>query len=280
MDNLLPPQHTLAPHGSLLHGMLVVLVLSGVVVPSSAQVTVRGPLFQDQEVAPGDTYGGTVVLYNRGDSVRTAEVSLQDYLFNYQGQSQYLDPGSHDRSNAPWIDYGSSTVTIPPEQEATIEYDVEVPDTMKGSAPTGTYWGMIIVEPLNQNPNAEPTQGLAVQQVRRYGIQVATHIQNTGSPGLEILSANLDSEGEQSQLHVDVKNTGTRSDRPSARLELYDESGELAMEQSSSPKRIYPSTSVRYRLDLSDLSPGEYQALLVLESESGRSIGRQFSVKL
>ncbi|MCS4201835.1 hypothetical protein [Salinibacter ruber] len=260
--------------------MLVALLLSGVVASSSAQVTVRGPLSQEQEVAPGDTYEGTIVLYNQGDSVRTAEVSLQDYLFNYQGQSQYLDPGSHDRSNAPWIDYGSSTVTIPPEQEANVEYEIQVPDTTSGGAPTGTYWGMMIVEPLNQNPNAEPTQGIAVQQVRRYGIQVVTHIQDTGNPSLEILSANLTSEEEQPQLHVDVKNMGTRSDRPSARLELYDESGELAMEQSSSPKRIYPNTSVRYRLDLSDLSPGEYQALLVLESESGRSIGRQFSVNL
>lgn len=265
-------------------GLFVLLLLFGAVVPSNAQVIVRGSLAQEEKAAPGNTYEGTVELYNQGDTVRTVEVSFRDYLFTYEGQSQYLDPGSHDRSNAPWIDYGASTVTIPPQAETNIEYDVQVPDTMSGDAPSGallgTYWSMLIVEPLNQNPNVEAEQGLAVQQVRRYGIQIITHIQNTGSPALEVLSTNLVSEGDRTLLRLAVKNTGTRGDRPGVRLEMYDEEGELVLEQTSSPKRVYPGTSVRHQLDLTDLAPGEYQALLVLESKSGRPTGMQFSVEL
>jgi hypothetical protein len=260
--------------------LLVALLVAGMVAPSNAQVVVRGSLIQESEVAVGNTYEGTIKLYNRDRGPRTAEVSLRDYLFTHEGRSQYLDPGSHDRSSAPWIDYGASTVTIPPKEETTIEYDVRVPETTGGEAPSGTYWSIIIVEPLNQNPNVEAEQGLAVQQVRRYGIQIATHIQDTGNPTLEVLSTDLVSKGDRTLLRLALKNTGTRSDQPSVQLEMYDEDGKLALKQTSSPKLIYPNTSVAHQFDLADLSPGKYQALVVLESERGRPTGMQFSVEL
>lgn len=262
-------------------GLLIALVVSQVVAPSDAQVVIRSSLIQENAVAVGGTHEGTIQLYNQGDSSRTAEVSLRDYLFTHRGSSQYLEPGSHDRSNAPWINYGASRVTIPPGEETTIRYDVQVPEPTDGETPVGTYWSMIIVEPLDQNPNAETEQGLAVQQVRRYGIQIATHIQNTGSPDLEILNTDLVSEEDQTQLRLSLENTGTRSDSPGIRLEMYnDENGELVLERTSSPKLIYPSTSVAHRFDLAGLSSGEYQALIVIESESGRPTGVQLSIEL
>lgn len=270
----------LFPSSFLAGAFLVVLFLLGGAAPSNGQVIVRSSLSQEESATPGDTYQRAIELYNQGDRVRTAEVSIRDYLFNHEGESQYTEPGSHERSNAPWVDYGSSTVTIPPGEETQIDYDVQVPDTIEGEAPSGTYWSIIIVEPLDQNPDADPQDGVAVQQVRRYGIQVVTHIGDTGSPNVEVLSRDIVSQDDRTLFRLALENTGTRSARAGVRLEMYDETGELAVEQSSSPKRIYPNTSVSHQLDLSELSSGEYQALLVLQSDSGTPTGMQFSIEL
>jgi hypothetical protein len=255
------------------------LLLSSVPTPSAAQVIVRSDLAYETTAAPSSTYANTIVLYNEGDSSRTAEVSLRDYTFSANGTTRYDDPGTLARSNAPWVDYGSSTVTLPPEQEVEVTYQVDVPAQVDDGPPSGTYWSMILVEPLNQ-PQGGANQGIAVQQVRRYGIQVATHIRETGTPDLSLLSTDLQEATAGVVLSLAVENGGTRGARPAARVELYDASGALVLKQSTSRKRIYPGTSVRYRLDLAGADAGTYQALLVVEADAGRPIGRQFTVEL
>jgi hypothetical protein len=272
--------HCCTPRRWLWHAVLgTLLFLSGAPAPSAAQVIVRGALAYETTAAPGSTYANTIVLYNEGDSSRTAAVSLRDYTFSADGTTRYDDPGTLARSNAPWIDYGGSTVTLPPEQEVEVTYQVDVPAQMDGEPPTGTYWSMLLVEPLNQ-PQGAAAQGIAVQQVRRYGIQVATHIRETGTPELSLLSTDLQRATGGAVLSLSVENAGTRGVRPAARVELYDASGALVLQQEASRKRIYPGTSVRYRLDLAEAEAGTYQALLVVRADAGRPIGRQFTVEL
>ena len=272
--------HCCTPRRWLWHAVLgTLLFLSGVPAPSAAQVIVRGALAYETTAAPGSTYANTIVLYNEGDSSRTAAVSLRDYTFSADGTTRYDDPGTLARSNAPWIDYGGSTVTLPPEQEVEVTYQVDVPAQVDGEPPTGTYWSMLLVEPLNQ-PQGAAAQGIAVQQVRRYGIQVATHIRETGTPELSLLSTDLQRATGGAVLSLSVENAGTRGVRPAARVELYDASGALVLQQEASRKRIYPGTSVRYRLDLAEAEAGTYQALLVVRADAGRPIGRQFTVEL
>ena len=154
---------------------LAFLALASLRPESTAQVVVRSALAQSEEASPGTTYEGTIELFNQGDTSRTAEGSLRDYTFSYDGTTSYEDPGSHKRSNAPWIDYGGSRVDVPPGEEVEVTYQVDVPSSVNGEAPAGTYWSMVLVEPLNQ-PSVSADGGIAVQQVRRYGIQVATQI--------------------------------------------------------------------------------------------------------
>ena len=260
-------------------GVLAMVLMVGGAAQGTAQVLVRSSLSQDDEVSPGTTYERAIELYNSDDSTRTAEVSLRDYTFTYEGTTNYAEPGTLERSNAPWINYGGSTVTLPPGEEVELTYQVDVPETVDGEPPSGTYWSMLLIEPLNQQ-TASADQGLAVQQVRRYGIQVATHIGSTGTPEVEILSTDLRRQEDQTALTLAVQNTGTRSARPSAQLELYDEAGTLVTKEQTSPKRVYPGTSARYQIDLSDVSSGTYQALLVLQMEEADPIGRQFTVNL
>jgi len=273
------PGMSLPPLPLLRAGVLAMVLLVGGAAQGTAQVLVRSSLSQDDEVSPGSTYERAIELYNSDDSTRTAEVSLRDYTFTYEGTTNYEDPGTLERSNASWINYGGSTVTLPPGEEVELTYQVDVPNAVDGEPPSGTYWSMLLIEPLNQQ-TASADQGLAVQQVRRYGIQVATHISGTGAPAIDILSTDLSRQEDQTALTVAVENTGTRSASPSAQLELYDEAGELVTEEQTSSKRVYPGTSAQYQVDLSGVSSGSYQVLLVLPMEEADPIGRQFTVDL
>ena len=267
------------PYG--LCGLLVAALLLGGAGAADAQVSLRSSLSVDEDAAPGTTYEGTIALRNEDSTAtRSAEVSLSDYRFDHEGNVRYEDPGSHDRSNAPWINLESTLVDVPPEETVEFTYEVSVPETAGEDIPEGTYWSMILVEPLGQEPDIDMQEGLAVQQVRRYGIQVATNIEGTGSSDLEVLGTGLDTEGETPELTIDLENQGTLMDRPPARLELYDEAGAQVLETASSAQRIYPGTSVRHRFALEDVPPGSYQALLVFDSEVGSPTGVQFTLDL
>ena len=247
---------------------------------SAAQVLVRSSLSMDEEVTPGSTYQGSIELYNEDDTLRSAELSLRDYLFTGDGETQYADPGSHERSNASWIDYESSVVTVPPGEETEVQYEVQVPETVDGADLSGTYWSMLMVRPLDQAGGPSPDQGVAVRQIRRYGIQVATHIQNTGRPAMEITSTEVTGEGGETALEVGLENTGARMASTSLRLELYDDAGELVREEEASSRRLYPGTSAQYRLPLADVDSGRYEALLILNPEPGDARGVQYTIEL
>ncbi len=257
-----------------------VALLGGFVHDSRAQVMVRSSLSMDTEATPGETYQGTIELYNQDDTLRSAEVSLRDYLFTDEGSTQYADPGSHERSNAPWIEFGSSVVTIPPNEETEVQYEVQVPETVEGEAPVGTYWSMLMVRPLGQGTGPSPDQGVAVRQIRRYGIQVATHMQGSSGPTLEVQSAGVADEEGQPTLNVSLENTGARMASVSVLLELYDEAGSLAREEETSSRRLYPGTSVQYQVPLGEVESGQYEALLVLQPDPGQARGVQYTIEL
>jgi hypothetical protein len=256
------------------------MLMGGAVHDSRAQVVVRSSLAMDAEAAPGETYQGTIELYNQDDTLRSAEVSLRDYLFTDEGSTQYADPGSHERSNAPWIEFGSSVVTVPPNEETEVQYEVRVPETVDGNAPTGTYWSMLMVRPLGQGTGPSPNQGVAVRQIRRYGIQVATHMQGSSGPALEVRSAEVADEEAQPTLNVSLENTGTRLASVSVLLELYDEAGSLVREEETSARRLYPGTSAQYQVPLGEVEAGQYEALLVLRPDPGQARGVQYTIEL
>lgn len=260
-------------------GLVAALLLLCVPADGTAQVLVRSSLSMDEEASPGGTYQGTIELYNEDDTLRSAEVSLRDYLFTGEGETEYADPGSHERSNAEWVDYESSVVSVPPQEEAEVQFEVQVPEDIDGAEPTGTYWSMLMVRPLGQGTGPSPDQGVAVRQIRRYGIQVATHLPG-GEPTLEVQSTEVTEEGDESTLEVGLENTGTRMANTRLRLELYDDAGELVRDEEASSRRLYPGTSAQYQLPLSGVEAGDYEALLILNPDPGETRGVQYTLEL
>ena len=131
---------------------LAALVVFGAIYsPAEAQISVRSQLSHDENVIPGAQYSGVIMVRNDTEEVQQAKVYQTDYLFQSDGSNYFGDPGNLDRSNANWIEVGVSQVMIPPRESVEITYRVNVPASINDSAPSGSYWSVIMVEGIPKN---------------------------------------------------------------------------------------------------------------------------------
>jgi len=185
-----------------------------------AGVSVVGGLSRKKQAKIGETYKGLILIRNTGDEPQEVRVYQTDYLFFFDGRDIYGQPGKDPRSNAGWLTFNPHRTTIPPNGTATVNYTVKVPnDPNRPHDPNlpddpnlpndpnlvGTYWSMLMVEGIPESSplSSQPEEGKAkvgITQVTRYGIQMVTHIGDTGESKLEFLNTKLLREAERRVL--------------------------------------------------------------------------------
>jgi len=237
---------------------------------SKAEVAIVGELAHEKKATVGESYQGVIFIRNSSEEAQEVKVYQTDYLFFFDGRSVFGEPGTIKRSNANWINFSPKRLTIPANEVSQVNYIVNVP---ADAALIGTYWSVLMVEGIPGSSSeavGEEKEGatLGIRQVIRYGIHMVTHIGDTGVRRLEFLKTRLLREGERKILQVDIENIGERLLKSFLWAELYDEEGSYVgrFEGGEFHIRIYPGTSVRYRVDLTQVPEGKYKALVVADS--------------
>jgi hypothetical protein len=211
---------------------------------------------------------GEISLQNTDDTLREARIYQTDYLFQSDGSNSYDDPGTQPRSNAKWIRFSPSHITVPPHQSATVSLEVQVPTD---SVLSGTFWSLLMIEQIypEENTEVEPKQA-ALRQILRYGVQCITHLDG-GNEALHFSGTLLEKNEEgQIKLQVDVENSGERWAVPSAWMELFDTDGRSIGRFDGGKKRIFPGTSV---------PAGKYKALVVLDEGAQNMVGAKYDIE-
>ncbi len=159
-----------------------------------AQISVRSSLSDDREAVSGMVYEGTILIKNETGEPQQAKIYQTDYLFFYDGTNLFAEPGSTPRSNAGWIQFSPSVLTLPPYETLPVQYVVTVPDTIEGQPLEGTYWSMLMIEgippdsPESTLPSASNEVQYGIRQVMRYGARTTGNRQApdrpTGEPSL------------------------------------------------------------------------------------------------
>ncbi len=246
---------------------------------SEAGITVIGGLSRESNAQPGEEYQGTIVLGNNGTTPEEVKIFQTDYLFFADGSNRYDKPGTVPRSNAGWITFSPARMTILPKERAFVDYTVKVP---AATDLTGTYWSMMIVEPIPKNhpesPSEEGKIKMGITQVIRYGIQLLTHIGDTGTRKIKISDKSLIEENGKRILQIDIENIGERWLMPSVWAELYNEKGRQMGRFEGTLSRIYPGTSVRQRIDLTGIPTGQYKTLVVVDNGDEYVFGAQYQL--
>ncbi len=253
---------------------------------STAQIAVIGSLAHDNDAAPGARYSGTVELHNNGTESRQAKIFQTDYSFNYEGANSFDAPGSVDRSNANWVTFNPSFVTIPPGESVPVAYEVVVPSDTVG-AMAGSYWSVLMIEDVPADSpestiktNREEIQ-VGIREVFRYAVQIATHIRTHEEFNIEFIGVGLVNETDQPRsLRVAVANAGNAFVRPDVWIEVFDGAGKKRAKIDGKAARLYPETSVSHLFDLSGFEAGEYEVLVVVDAGDDNVFGAQYSVAL
>lgn len=252
-----------------------------------AQVSVIGELSHDREAQAGEKYDGVIVVKNDTNEPQEAKIYQTDYLFYFNGTNDYGDPGTTPRSNAKWITFSPSYLTIPPQSTVTINYSVNVPQMLGDKNLVGTYWSMLMVEGIAKGSAesslpADPKKTqMGIRQTIRYGIQIATHIAQTGTKKVDFLDAKLvTKEDGKKYLQVDVENVGEIGIRPEVYVELFDQTGASKGKFPGVRYRIYPGTSVRQMIELMKIESGTYKAVVVVDAGGDDVFGAEYTLTI
>ncbi len=261
-----------------------ILLLLRIPSGSEAGVSVIGGLSHERIVGNpeiGTTYQGSILISNTGEEPQEVKVYQTDYLFFFDGRNLHGEPGKITRSNADWITFSPKRLVIPPKGTSKVNYTLKVPadETL-----VGTHWSMLMVEGISKgSPEViKPEEGkvkLGIRTVLRYGIQMITHIGDTGARKLKFLNTRLLKQEERKILQVDIENVGERWLRPFLWTELYDQQGRYIGKFQGGRLRTYPGTSVRFRVDLSQVPKGEYKALVVADCGGDDVFGATYTLK-
>lgn len=246
---------------------------------ASAQVAVTSQSVMEHAARPGEVYEGRVVLLNTSNEVEEARLYLTDYAFHADGRNAYPAPGTTRRSNASWISFSPSTVTLSPGASATVNFRVAVPAASAG----GSHWSMLMAETVMRG---SAVSSLGPRQVRvgmdtkiRYGTQIATHVGGQGVSNIAFDSVRALQGKSGAQLAFDFVNTGDRAHRLTISLQLYTDAGDLVRTMEQRRGLLYPGTSGRQQFDLGKLPPGTYRALVVADGGGSEIFGGQYTVR-
>jgi len=264
--------------------VLTLSLCAFVLAPSQAipGISIIQSLTHERLVEPGGTYTGTIAVKNIGAYQDEAEVYPADYLFFRDGTHIYGEPGTDPRSNADWITFGPRRLSILPGATAIINYTIEVPED---ESLTGTYWSLLMVEDLaggapDVSGDGTDQVSMGINQVFRYAIQIVVHVGDTGQRTLEFLDTKLLTEGDQKILQIDMGNNGERWLRPVLWTEVYDMDGGYIGRFDGGKLRIYPGTSVRYRVDMSELASADYNAVVVADCGGEDVFGAKYTLRV
>lgn len=235
--------------------------------PAAAAIVVLSTLAHEHTLAPGENFEGTIFLRNSGSETATARVSQTDYTYTADGANDYGTPGNAARSNARWLAPATTLVTIPAQQVVALHYRGKIP---AGSSLQGSYWSIIMVENA-----AGPVDASGISTITRYGIQVITHIGQTGARSVRFARRECQQDEKGAAVLLDLENDGQRLIFPRLWIELFDHEGKKIGRFGGDSVRLYPACSARYRVALPAIPAGTYQALLLADCGGDQMVGMQ-----
>lgn len=123
-----------------------------------------------------------------------------------------------------------------------------------------------------------PQVGLGA--VVRYAVQVATHINTTGSRKVGFANSRFVSNPDSTQaFELEVRNEGERAYRPALWIEVYDEQGSLKANARAERGLLYPGTSLKQVFALGRLARGTYRAIVFADSGEDAVFAAQYNLK-
>jgi len=245
-----------------------------------AGIVVLNGLSHTYKVENGKVYLGKIALENNGKQTQSVKFFLQDFTYQSDGTIHYSVPDTHVRTNSGWIRINTNLVSLKAKEKTEIFYEITVPDKILDP---GSYWSVIMVEPVEEIKPDENTHGVSITSVIRYAVQVITDI-NTGKakPELRFEGVKMEKENGKRFLNVAIANKGNLYCKPTVTVEIYNKAnGQKTGTFSSLPMGLLPQTSKSFPIDLEKIPAANYNAVLIAtdEDENAFALNVELEVK-
>jgi hypothetical protein len=263
---------------SLLVLFLILLTSS---ITFGAGISIPGGLSRISNLETGGKSEGKILVRNGSLEPQTVKIYQTDYLFYADGRNLYEKPGADKRSNARWISFSPQRLEILPKGIGVINYQIQAPPDSKL---TGTYWSVIMIEPLGKespelSDKPEKVQ-VGISTVVRYAVQIITNIGGARERKIQFLDRQLLHVNKELILQVDLENSGRLWITPTVWAELFDEKGLSIGRFQGGRVRIFPTCSARFRINLADVPKGKYSALVVADSGDDNVFGAKYQLEI
>lgn len=259
--------------------ILCCVMALGAAAQAWAGVSVVGGLVRSRPAQPGETYEAVILLKNPAAEAVDVRVYQTDYLFFADGTNLYGEPGSASRSNARWIAVSPARLSLAAGQTASVYVRVQVPADPPLS---GTYWSLLMIEPEPEPvvSDGSPTPALGLRQVIRTGVQIVTEVGAAARGAVRFQGKRIIKDESGRFLELEVENVGDRLLAPAFSAELFQASGVSVGRFEGQKLRIYPGCSVRHRINLTDVPPGAFKAMVIGDNGDEHVFGAQYDLVL
>lgn len=227
-----------------------------------ANIVILNGLSHNYKVENGKVYKGKISIENTSNEPQSIKLFLQDFGYQSDGTIQYTVPDTNPKSNAEWIKMNTNLINLKPKQKTEVLYEITVP---KQISQAGSYWSVIIVEPVDNIKPSNEKEGVNITSIVRYAIQIITDLDSEkAKPDLKFEGVKIEKEDKLQILKIAVANEGNLYCKLSVTIEIYNKkNGEKVGTFTSLPMGLLPQNSKSFHIDISKMPPEKYNAVLI-----------------
>ncbi|AQX84190.1 DUF3324 domain-containing protein [Elizabethkingia sp. HX WHF] len=248
--------------------------------PLHASIVVLNGLTHNYKVENGHVYKGKIAIENTGSTSQNVKIYLQDFSYKSDGSVNYTIPLTNTKTNADWIKLNTNLLTLKAKEKTEVFYEIVVPDKITQA---GSYWSVLIVEPVDDIKPSDKKIGVSITSVVRYAIQVITDYKTENTkPDLKFEGVKVDNVEGKRMLKIAIANKGSVYCKPTLSAEIYSiKNGQKINNLTSMPMGLLPDSSKSFYIDISKIPPDKYKAVIIAtdENENAFALNVELEIK-
>ncbi|MFC4723262.1 hypothetical protein ACFO5O_13075 [Geojedonia litorea] len=242
-----------------------------------ANVVVLNGLTHSYSGSAGQTFEGYILLANTSNEQQRVTFSLSEAIYSCEQERVIGNDIDHKNSSSSWFESSVTDVTLSPKQKYSFKYSITVPndETLNGS-----YWTTLIVD-LEKPIREEKVNNIALGTKIRYAIRLLTDVNNKNEVAIDFKSINLklNPVNQKKQLDVKILNESPFIENVKLSLEVYDAYGNKVLGTKTKRAIVFPEVCRDFSIDVSGLPVGEYQCIVLADSDE-EYIGTNISLTI
>ncbi|MEH6406576.1 MAG: hypothetical protein V7767_04780 [Leeuwenhoekiella sp.] len=171
---------------------------------------------------------------------------------------------SHERSSLTWFEGNLGDKVLAPNERFVYRFSINIPED---AALKGSFWNMVMIQ-VEKPMQQQQSNAVALNSKMQYAVGVMTNVNNIEELDLNFKSIDFLPEAglPSKNLSVNLENETLFVEDVKLLLEIYDATGTKIMEKTTIRNLIFPGFCQEFIIDLSSLSKGSYQCMLIADS--------------